>query len=54
MQETDASGNPILTDVGLQLRDELKKYFKNDADMKFIGEGVWGACRGEGVEQGRA
>eukprot|EP00798_Chlamydomonas_sp_ICE-L_P021507 gene21507-28490_t len=32
----DASGNPILSDVGLYLRDELKKHFKGDADIKYI------------------
>ena len=31
----DASGNPILKDVGLFLRSELKKYFK-DGDVKYI------------------
>lgn len=35
---TDASGNPILQDIGLHLRSEFKKYFKGDADIKYIGE----------------
>lgn len=32
---TDASGNPILKDVGSWLRNEMKAYFK-DADIKYI------------------
>nr|QKY14905.1 6-phosphofructokinase 5 (PFK5) [Polytomella parva] len=32
---TDASGNPILKDVGLWMRSEMKQYFK-DADIKYI------------------
>lgn len=35
---TDASGNPILQDIGLHLRSEFKNYFKGDADIKYIGE----------------
>jgi 6-phosphofructokinase 1 len=31
----DASGNPILKDIGLFLRGELKKFFK-EADIKYI------------------
>ncbi len=34
-QATDASGNPILLDVGLWMRNELKEHFK-DADIKYI------------------
>lgn len=34
--KTDASGNPILEDVGPWLKSEMKKYFK-DADVKYIG-----------------
>lgn len=34
--ETDASGNPILQDIGTHLRAEFKKYFKGDADIKYI------------------
>jgi 6-phosphofructokinase 1 len=34
--QSDASGNPILQDIGLHLRSELKKYFKGDADIKYI------------------
>lgn len=33
---TDASGNPILQDIGLHLRGELKRYFKGEADIKYI------------------
>ncbi|PRW61573.1 phosphofructokinase family [Chlorella sorokiniana] len=33
--KTDASGNPILEDVGPWLKSEMKKYFK-DADVKYI------------------
>jgi 6-phosphofructokinase 1 len=32
---TDASGNPILADIGMWLRSELKGHFK-DADIKYI------------------
>lgn len=32
---TDASGNPILKDIGMFLKAELKKVFK-DADIKYI------------------
>lgn len=32
---TDASGNPILKDVGMFMRNELKNHFK-DADIKYI------------------
>lgn len=32
---TDASGNPILKDIGTYLKAELKKAFK-DADIKYI------------------
>lgn len=32
---TDASGNPILKDIGMFMRSELKSYFK-DADIKYI------------------
>jgi 6-phosphofructokinase 1 len=32
---TDASGNPILKDVGMFMRSELKSAFK-DADVKYI------------------
>ncbi len=32
---TDASGNPILKDVGSWLRNEMKAYFK-EADVKYI------------------
>jgi len=32
---TDASGNPILKDIGLYLKNEFKTYFK-DADIKYI------------------
>ncbi|BDA40893.1 ATP-dependent 6-phosphofructokinase 5, chloroplastic [Coccomyxa sp. Obi] len=34
-QGTDASGNPILQDVGVWMKGELKKHFK-EADIKFI------------------
>ena len=34
-QERDASGNPILKDVGLWMRNELKSHFK-EADIKYI------------------
>lgn len=33
--DTDLSGNPILKDVGLWMRSELKSHFK-DADIKYI------------------
>jgi 6-phosphofructokinase 1 len=36
---TDASGNPILSDIGVYLKSELKRYFKEhktDADIKYI------------------
>ncbi|KAG2435483.1 hypothetical protein HYH02_011778 [Chlamydomonas schloesseri] len=33
---TDASGNPILADIGVYLRNEFKKHFKGDADIKYI------------------
>ena len=36
---TDASGNPILSDIGVYLKSELKKYFKEhktEADIKYI------------------
>lgn len=33
---TDASGNAILQDVGIWMRDEVKKFFKGDADVKYI------------------
>ncbi|PNH03063.1 6-phosphofructokinase 5, chloroplastic [Tetrabaena socialis] len=32
---TDASGNPILNDIGAFLKDKMKAYFK-DADIKYI------------------
>lgn len=32
---TDASGNPILKDIGTFLKGQLKKVFK-DADIKYI------------------
>lgn len=32
---TDASGNPILKDIGMFMRSELKAHFK-DADIKYI------------------
>lgn len=32
---TDASGNPILKDIGLYMRDQVKAHFK-DADVKYI------------------
>lgn len=32
---TDASGNPILQDVGVWMKSQLKNYFK-DADIKYI------------------
>ncbi len=32
---TDASGNPILKDIGMFMKNELKAYFK-DADIKYI------------------
>jgi len=31
----DASGNPILKDVGTWLKSEIKRHFK-DADVKYI------------------
>nr|WHU05653.1 6-phosphofructokinase 1 [Chromochloris zofingiensis] len=34
--ETDASGNAILKDVGVYLRDQCKSYFKGEADVKYI------------------
>eukprot|EP00197_Chlamydomonas_leiostraca_P002526 CAMPEP_0202857440 /NCGR_PEP_ID=MMETSP1391-20130828/375_1 /ASSEMBLY_ACC=CAM_ASM_000867 /TAXON_ID=1034604 /ORGANISM="Chlamydomonas leiostraca, Strain SAG 11-49" /LENGTH=499 /DNA_ID=CAMNT_0049536237 /DNA_START=96 /DNA_END=1596 /DNA_ORIENTATION=- len=33
---TDASGNPILKDIGPFLKNEFKKHFKGDADIKYI------------------
>lgn len=33
---TDASGNPILQDIGPFMRNEIKKLFKGDADIKYI------------------
>ena len=33
--KTDASGNPILKDVGPWLKSEMKRHFK-DADIKYI------------------
>lgn len=33
---TDASGNPILQDIGPYLRSELKKFFKAECDIKYI------------------
>ena len=33
--KTDASGNPILKDVGPWMKSEIKKAFK-DADVKYI------------------
>lgn len=33
---TDASGNAILADVGTWLRDEFKKHFKGESDVKYI------------------
>lgn len=33
--KTDASGNPILKDVGPWLKSEMKRHFK-DADVKYI------------------
>ena len=36
---TDASGNPILFDIGVYLRDTLKSHFKEigrSCDMKYI------------------
>lgn len=35
MDGKDASGNPILKDIGKFLREELKQYF-GDADIKYI------------------
>ncbi|KAG1663293.1 hypothetical protein FOA52_006334 [Chlamydomonas sp. UWO 241] len=38
-KETDASGNPILTEIGMVLRSEFKKFFKaanKPADIKYI------------------
>lgn len=38
-KETDASGNPILGDIGVHLTKEVKKHFKNievPADVKYI------------------
>ena len=32
---TDASGNPVLQDVGVWLRNEVKRHFK-DVDVKYI------------------
>ena len=43
----DASGNPILKDIGQHLRAELKSYFK-DADVKYIVSGVTGRGGGRG------
>ena len=34
-KDTDLSGNPILQDVGVWMRNELKSNFKN-ADIKYI------------------
>lgn len=34
-RRSDASGNPILKDVGPWLKSEIKKYFK-ECDMKYI------------------
>ncbi|KAK9809983.1 hypothetical protein WJX72_002965 [[Myrmecia] bisecta] len=34
-KETDLSGNPILQDVGVWMKSQLKKHFK-DADIKYI------------------
>eukprot|EP00199_Chlamydomonas_sp_CCMP681_P000695 CAMPEP_0119107434 /NCGR_PEP_ID=MMETSP1180-20130426/10100_1 /TAXON_ID=3052 ORGANISM="Chlamydomonas cf sp, Strain CCMP681" /NCGR_SAMPLE_ID=MMETSP1180 /ASSEMBLY_ACC=CAM_ASM_000741 /LENGTH=492 /DNA_ID=CAMNT_0007092919 /DNA_START=118 /DNA_END=1596 /DNA_ORIENTATION=+ len=35
---TDASGNPVLQDIGLYLKSEIKKYFKGkgETDIKYI------------------
>ena len=33
---TDASGNAILRDVGMHLRDAFKAHFKGEADVKYI------------------
>jgi 6-phosphofructokinase len=33
---TDASGNAILRDVGMYLRDAFKAHFKGEADVKYI------------------
>jgi len=34
--KTDASGNAILSDVGILLRDLFKQHFKGEADVKYI------------------
>ena len=41
ISEKDASGNPVLEDVGRYLRDEIKRYFSSDkgrksVDLKYI------------------
>ncbi|KAF5833218.1 phosphofructokinase family protein [Dunaliella salina] len=33
---TDASGNPILADIGPIVKDSLKEYMKGDCDIKYI------------------
>ncbi|GMH35503.1 hypothetical protein BSKO_03371 [Bryopsis sp. KO-2023] len=33
---TDASGNPLLTDIGPFFKDEIRRYFDGDVDVKYI------------------
>lgn len=55
---TDASGNPILKDIGMFMRSELKSYFK-DGDIKYIDpsyiirwvRGVWGCIHHAGLTE---
>lgn len=55
---TDASGNPILKDIGMFMRSELKSYFK-DGDIKYIDpsyiirwvRGVWGGIQHAGLTE---
>lgn len=41
---TDASGNPILQDIGVFLRDVFRKRFRG-IDVKYIGERAGGGGR---------
>ncbi|CAD7701879.1 unnamed protein product [Ostreobium quekettii] len=34
--DVDASGNPILKDIGPYLKEEIKRYFEDDVDVKYI------------------
>jgi len=48
---TDASGNAILKDIGMYLRDTFKSHFKDQADIKYIDPSYlirWGGVLGVG------